>query len=582
VSRSLVRSTLVPVLVGLALAAPMFAASPAVAASGGSREAFVFLVEGVSFPDLLPLPDGVALLSGGGSLWDQLRESLPPDAPVQVVDLGSLEAPPLPEHPEEPVVDGDALLEAWDRIRAELRASPADEVLVVIATTAPPATQPSNVTPVALGAGDPEALLPEGPGPVLIPGSRLRALTSDSTRRVGVVTSADVVATVLTFVGEPVPVDVPGSEIRTTGDPWPFALYTRYLAMRRMSVPVQTAAGLYVTAGGLFGIGLIAMRRRVPRRLARAGAWVGMSVPALAVGLLAAGHLPTLSYATVIPFVIVVTVIGTLAFAPLARRDMLLPPAAIGAAVLLYFLVEAAVGWTAALTPFLGGSELDGGRFFGLPNVFVGLLIGASLYVACRLSPAWGFALVVAVALFAGLPFAGANLGAAVSLFAAAGLWLPLRARGRLGWRELAIAAGVVVVGTALILLSHRFLTSTPTHVTRFEEATGWNLGDLWGTFTHRLATGWHLIEQNPFALVPVIGLPATLLAVLRPPSPVRQAFERHPAWRDALLVTLLAGIAAYVANDTGPAASGTAFGLGLGGLVYVSLIEEAGKMGPP
>jgi hypothetical protein len=350
--------------------------------------------------------------------------------------------------------------------------------------------------------------------------------------------------------------------------------------MRRMSVPVQTAAGLYVTVGGLFGIGLIAMRRRVPRRLARAGAWVGMSVPPLAVALLAAGHLPTLSYATVIPFVIAVTVIGTLAFAPLARRDALVPPAAIGAAVLLFFVVEAAVGWTAALTPFLGGSELDGGRFFGLPNVFVGLLIGASMYVACRLSPAWGFALVIAVALFAGLPFAGANLGAAVSLFAAAGLWLPFRTRGRLRWRELAIAAGVVIAGTVLILLSHRFLTSTPTHVTRFEEATGWNLGDVWGTFTHRLATGWHLIEQNPFALVPVIGLPATLLAVLRPPSPVRQAFQRHPAWRDALLVTLLAGIAAYVANDTGPAAAGTAFGLGLGGLVYVTLIEEAAKMG--
>ncbi|HEX9312896.1 MAG TPA: hypothetical protein VGA30_08760, partial [Actinomycetota bacterium] len=284
----------------------------------------------------------------------------------------------------------------------------------------------------------------------------------------------------------------------------------------------------------------------------------------------------------VVPFVIVATAVGTLAFAPLARRDALLPPAAIGAAVLVFFVVEAAVGWTAALTPFLGGSELDGGRFFGLPNVFVGLLIGASLYVAFRLSPARGFALVAAVALFAGLPFAGANLGAAVSLFAAAGLWLPLRTSGRLGWREVGVAVAVVVAGTAVILVAHRFLTSTPTHVTRFEEATVWNLGDLWGTFTHRLSTGWHLIEQNPFALVPVIGLPATLVAVLRPLAPVRRAFQRHPAWRDALLVTLLAGIVAYVANDTGPAAAGPAFGLGLGGLVYVSLVEEPAKMEGP
>jgi hypothetical protein len=260
----------------------------------------------------------------------------------------------------------------------------------------------------------------------------------------------------------------------------------------------------------------------------------------------------------------------------------MLPPAAIGVAVLLFFLVEAAMGWTAALTPFLGGSELDGGRFFGLPNVFVGLLIGASLYVAFRLPPGWGFALVVAVALFAGLPFAGANIGAAVSLFAAAGLWLSLRTRGRLGWREAGVTAAVVVVGTAVILLAHRFLTATPTHVTRFEETTGWHLGDVWRTFSHRLSTGWHLIEQNPFALVPVVGLPATLLVVLRPPAPLRQALRRHPAWRDALLVALLGGIVAYVANDTGPAALGLAFGLGLGGLVYVSLVEEPEKMGTP
>jgi len=36
----------------------------------------------------------------------------------------------------------------------------------------------------------------------------------------------------------------------------------------------------------------------------------------------------------------------------------------------------------------------------------------------------------------------------------------------------------------------------------------------------------------------------------------------------------------AYVANDTGPAAIGLAFGLGLGGLVYVSLVEEPKKIG--
>ena len=536
----------------------------------GEPQAFVFLVPAVSFENLLDVSEVRALAGAGGAALMSLQGGLP-----------TYEAD-LPRSCRvawrwlDPLTSG-GLSGVGTEIRREVLASTADRVLVFVAsTTSSPAMMAAKdlVHPLIMGAGAPSMLFELDGAP--------RTLASDTTRRTGVATDLDVRPTILRFLGRAVPSDLDGLPLRVVDDPPPFQLHERYLAMRRMTVPVQTAAALYVTAGGLFGIGLIAMRRRAPRALARAGAWVGMSVPALAAALLAAGHLPTLSYATVIPFVVATTVVGTLAFATLARRDVLMPPAAIGAAVLLFFVVEASVRWTAALTPFLGGSELDGGRFFGLPNVFVGLLIGASLYVASRLSAAWGFALIVAVALFAGLPFAGANLGAAVSLFAAAGLWLPLRARGRLGWREAGIAAAVVIVGTAVILLAHRFLTSTPTHVTRFEEATGWTLGDLWRTFTHRLSTGWHLIEQNPFALVPVVGLPATLLAVLRPPAIVREAFHRHPAWRDALLVTLLAGVAAYVANDTGPAAAGPAFGLGLGGLVYVSLVEEPAKMGRP
>ena len=563
----------------LAAAAVTIGGTPAVAASHGSREAFVFVVDGVSFPDLLPLPGGVALLSGGASLQDLLREWVP-GAPVRVVSLGSIEAPPQPGHPDEPVVDGDALLAAWERIRANLRDSSAEEVLVVIATGVAPRTQPSSLTPVALGVGDPATLLPGPAGPVLIPGSRLRSLTSDSTRRIGVVTSGDVVATVLAFVGEPVPADLPGSAIRTTDEPWPFALNERYLAQRRMYVPIGVAAGLYVTFAGLAGVAALAFRRRVRSWIPTVAGWAAISVAPLGVALLAAGHLPRLSYATVVPFTVAVTTLGTLAVVPLARRDVLLAPAALGWAVLAYFAVEALLGWTAALTPFLGGSELDGGRFYGLPNVFIGLLVGASLYAAHRLPDRWGFALIVAVALFAGLPFVGANLGAAVTLFAAAGLWFAIRSRGRLDPRGVAIAAGVVVVGTALVLLSHRYLTSTPTHVTRFEKTSGRSLSGIWRTLTDRLLVGWRLILRNPFALVPVLGVPATLLAVLRPPAPVRSALETNAAWRDGLLVILLAGLVAVLPNDSWPAALGLSFGLGLGGLLYVSLLAGTGKMG--
>ncbi|HKE54690.1 MAG TPA: hypothetical protein VKC55_07960, partial [Actinomycetota bacterium] len=113
---------------------------------------------------------------------------------------------------------------------------------------------------------------------------------------------------------------------------------------------------------------------------------------------------------------------------------------------------------------------------------------------------------------------------------------------------------------------------------TRFEEQAG-GLGGVFERFGNRLQVGLVLIARNPFALIPVLGLPVTIVAVLWPPRSLRPGLLRSPAWRDAILVTLLAGVVAYVVNDSGPAAAGFAFGLGLGGLLGVSLLSEAGKM---
>jgi hypothetical protein len=348
-----------------------------------------------------------------------------------------------------------------------------------------------------------------------------------------------------------------------------------------MTVPVGGAAAIYLAVAGLGGVVALALGRRVPVGVRRAFGWGCLSVAMLATALLAAGHLPELTYATIVPFVALVTAFGTLAFAPLERRGVTLVPAGIGIAVLAFFIVEALLGWDGALTPFAGGSQLDGGRFYGLPNAFIGLLIGSSLWAAHRLRTSRGFWLIVAVALFAGLPLLGSNLGAGVSLFAAAGLWLAVRERERLGvWKSLAVFAGVTAAGVAAILLAHA-VSPVATHITRFEREAGGLTGVL-GKVGDRLQVGLDLIARNPLALIPVLGLPIAIAAVLRPPGPLRPSLEASPAWRDAILVVLLAGVVAYVANDSGPAAAGFAFGLGLGGLLGVSLLTGAGKMGEP
>jgi hypothetical protein len=536
----------------------------------GTRGILTIDVPGVSFEELMSIPEVVALArSGGAGLMANAENMvLPPP--------GTSPGPP----PTQTDVHLDPVELGLDGVASEIgeaiESDPSDELLVLVVSSRPSeemVAAKDDLRGIAMAVGAPDELL----NSVDLEGS----LTSDSTRRDGLVVGEDVRATVSDYGGGVPPVASPpplGSPIEIIDGPPPFELHERYLAQRRMYVPVGTAAAIYLAIVGLGAIALLALRDRVPNGLRRVVGWGGLSVAPLATGLLAAGHLPELTYATVVPFVALVTVFGTLAFAPLERRDVLLVPVGIGIAALAFFAFEAALEWSGALTPFVGGSQLDGGRFYGLPNVFLGVLIGSSLWVAHRLSTAGGVALLVAVGLFAGLPYVGSDFGGGFSLFAAAGLWFAVRERRRLGlWKGIGVVVAVTLLGTAVILAAHA-VSPLETHVTEFEQDVS-GLGGVVERFWDRLQVGFDLVARNPFALVPVLGLPVAIAAVLWPPEPLRPSLERSPAWRDAILVTLLAGVVAYLANDTGPAAAGFAFGMGLGGLLGVSLLLGAEKM---
>ena len=538
----------------------------AVAQTEEDSSALIVLVPGTSFEDLMAIPDVAALARAGGAALLVNADDVEAFEGTSVAGEDLLVVDPA---------DADRFAEiVRDRIeRAGGRFDPASEGDVMIMAVGADPTEPTMVGGIVLATGALDELFPEQP--------EQGSLTSDSTRRDGVVTGGDVRATLVDrfggagLVAETSPV---GSPIEIVQGPPPFELHERYLAQRQMYVPVGTAAAIYLTIAGLGALAILGLGDRAPSRTRRIFGWASLSVPALATGLLAAGHLPELTYATVVPFVAIVTVFGTLAFAPLEHRDVLLVPAGIGIAVLAYFALETIIGWTGMLTPLVGGSQLDGGRFYGLPNVAIGVLVGSSLWIAQRLRTAQGVALIAAVALFSGLPYLGSNLGAGVTLFAAAGLWLAVRERERLGVvKGVGVFLGVMLLGLAVVLLAHA-VSPLETHVSRFEEDVR-GLGGVAERFMDRLQVGFDLIAGNPFALIPVVGLPIAIAAVLWPPGPLRRSLERSAAWRDAVLVTLLAGVVAYLANDSGPAAAGFAFGMALGGLVGVSLLLGAEKM---
>ncbi len=424
-----------------------------------------------------------------------------------------------------------------------------------------------ELTPIVMAEGDPATLF-DATGAT-------HTLTSDTTRRDGVVSNEDVAPTILRFFGIPVPSDMNGSPIRLVDAPAPFALHAKHLENRRATVPIQIGAGIAVTMFGLVSLGLVLLRDRVPERLRRVAPILPLLIIPLAVALVAAGRLPHETYPWVVPFLVAVTVAGGVAAWAFLRRGVLVPVAVLGAAAIAFFVVEALQGWPDTRFTLLGGTALDGARFYGLPNNMIGLLAAAGLWVAAVLPPFGGFALLAGLALFAGFPDLGADLGGALTLLVAAGLWLVLSSQKPTLWRGLATVAAVAVVGMAVVLAAQVVFGSTPTHGTRFVENAGSNgIGHLFDTFKDRLLIGWRLLLRDPFAFVPVLGLPVALVVVLRPPPVVRAGFGRHPEWRTALAVLVLASMVAYVVNDTGAAAVGLGFGLAAAGILYLPLAE--------
>lgn len=545
--RALVAGLMIPVLV----------AHPAHAQSDDSN-AIVVILDGASLPDLLAVNEFQALATNGGAALmngrSDVRQAFPDTffparavgrLPFTYFDLGT--ARPS---------------EAARTVTDELRGADAPVLMLIIAASpsAASAADGDELGTVIAAWGDPDELLnPEGPP---------RALTSDSTRRPGVVADVDPAATVAEWLDLP---SEAGAPMERTGEPAPLDLYERYLQQRRLAVPAAAASWGLMLVFGLAGVLALAFRRHVnPPVLTVAGALAG-SLPWLALGLLLVGHLPSLTVATATPFLVAIMVAGVVFTRWVqARRGIFVALAACGGVILGVLAIEAALGWPAAVTPLAGGGQLDGGRFFGMPNVEIGIVLGSAMFAAHRLRVGTGALLLIACAVVAGSPWTGSNFGAAITLFAVAGMWLAIRRRRR-WWAIVLVTGAITAAGMAAIALMHRYLTERPTHITAFLEHTN-SVAGVFDRLTGRLEVGFDQLADTPLAAIPVVGTLVLLVLVLRPPSPIARSFDAHDAWRDAVLVILLGSIVAYLANDTGAAALGFGFGFALSSLLDVSL----------
>jgi hypothetical protein len=407
--------------------------------------------------------------------------------------------------------------------------------------------------PILLGRGTAEELA-RNRGPA-------RGLTSETTGRPGVVSNVDLLPTILEFLGQPIPEDAAGNPIRAEGSP-PTALHRTYLEYRKVVTPVGLIVLGLALAALAVGLALILGPWRPPVTMVRGVAVVGLFAVSLQVGMLAGSWLPDFSWPVVLGTVAGVGALVTALALWAGRRSPYVAVAVVGAAGVALVVMDWLLGWRSLLTPLLGGSALEGVRFYGLGNSYAGLLLAGVVLVAALLRPWAGVAVLVAAALFAGVPWAGADLGGGITLFGAAGIWWALRVRSRVGLAELAGVVAAVLGGAVLLVLLHR-LAPEPSHVTRAVEEAG-DLGGIAGASLDRLALNLQATARTPLVWLALAAVPAAIWVAWRRPRPFRPALETHSGWREAVLALGLSAVLGYLLNDT--------YGLTAVALVYLSL----------
>lgn len=426
--------------------------------------------------------------------------------------------------------------------------SPADEVMF-IATVPVRSTKMGasgdEAPPVVVIRGNPDELSLRGTYSCP-PVACARGLTSDTTRRDGIVSNIDVAPTILDFLGVPIPDEMSGSPIRIEGEP-PTELHQRYLQYQRIHTPIGLLALAVVLFTLFASVGLLLFWQTAPATVTRTLAILALISIALPVVMLPASLLSRLTYSVVIPMVTVGSAVVMIVAISLGGGHPTKAVAVVAGLGMGIVILDGALGWPAMLMPLLGDSALEGVRFYGMGNAYAGVYMAGAILLASRIPPIAGMALLAATALLAGLPGFGAELGTSITLFAASGFWYLIRVRQSFSFREIVVAAGVALVGLAAILLIHRF-SPDPTHVTNVLDDSP---GNIFATFGRRLALNVRNTSAIPAAWLIVALLPVWLIVAWRGLGPFGRALRKHPSWRDAAIVLALASIIGFLVNDT-------------------------------
>ncbi len=211
----------------------------------------------------------------------------------------------------------------------------------------------------------------------------------------------------------------------------------------------------------------------------------------------------------------------------------------------------------------LGSDAIAGGRYYGIGNDFMGVLLAASVIfitmlvnrinINTYLKTSIGFIFLLGISLAIGHPSYGANVGGLITSLVTAGVFVLFMTNRRINVRTFAIIGILAIVGVIGVARLDYLLSTSPSHAGKAINSLltgGYQI--FFSIVKTKLTILANTLFTSNWSIVMLIFIAFLIYVWLKGKEVLALLAVKTPSIMNSIRILIISGITVFIVNDTG------------------------------
>ena len=414
-------------------------------------------------------------------------------------------------------------------------------------------------------------------------------LTSDTTRRYGIVGNIDIAPTILDYFNitatnttgrkiVAVPMDNQLSFIQELNERTVNTSVIRYRILYTFAVFEMLASVLALLS--------IVYRKKIPKGFSSFSAGLLLSTIVVPLVLLILSVFGVGSIFKTYLMVALITIILTLIIYFIFKKDPIKAIMFTSLLLVISLLLDIATGQNLIQNSILGYDPIIGARYYGIGNEFVGILLGSSLIGITALQekyrkkPLILMLLFSILVLFIGYPKLGANVGGTITALFAFLFTYSMLAAKKMNYKRWSIILAIVTCAILSLAFIDFFLLEKKSHLAgAIQQIVTGGPVVIYQIIIRKVTMNIRVMSVTVWSRVLLIALGILGVLFYRPRGLLKSLSEKYPSLLAGWSGIIVACIVGFAVNDSGVVMAATCIIFLTTSILYL-LLTDAGMEG--